>query len=84
MDPWPVPRHHVPASADFAAAVELGLGWALLPVPHAAAGLEDGRLVRLDAAETTTPLYWQQWNLRSELLDAIAAEIRAEAVRVLR
>ncbi|MBS1697608.1 MAG: LysR family transcriptional regulator ArgP [Actinobacteria bacterium] len=84
VDPWPVPRHHVPASADFSVAVELGLGWALLPVPHAEPGLAEGRLVRLDDAETTTPLYWQQWGLRSELLDAIAAEIRAEAGRVLR
>jgi len=84
VDPWPVPRHHVPASADFSAAVELGLGWALLPVPHAAPGLADGRLVRLDDEEFASPLFWQQWNLRSELLDAIAAEIRAEADRVLR
>jgi LysR family transcriptional regulator (chromosome initiation inhibitor) len=84
VDPWPVPRHHVPASADFSVAVELGLGWALLPVPHAEPGLADGRLVRLDDGETTSPLFWQQWNLRSELLDAIAAEIRAEAGRVLR
>ncbi|KJL23301.1 LysR family transcriptional regulator ArgP [Microbacterium azadirachtae] len=84
VDPWAVPRHHVPASADFSIAVELGLGWALLPVPHAEPGLADGRLVRLDDAETTSPLFWQQWNLRSELLDAIAAEIRAAAGRVLR
>ncbi len=84
VDPWAVPRHHVPASADFSIAVELGLGWALLPVPHAEPGLTDGRLVRLDDAETTSPLFWQQWNLRSELLDAIAAEIRAAAGRVLR
>ena len=84
VDPWPVPRHYVPASADFSVAVELGLGWALLPVPHAEAGLADGRLVRLDDSMLATPLFWQQWNLRSELLDAIAAEIRAEASHVLR
>ena len=28
------------------------------------------------------PLYWQQWNLRSPLLDAIADEIVAEGRRV--
>jgi LysR family transcriptional regulator (chromosome initiation inhibitor) len=84
VDSWAVPRHYVPASADFAAAVQLGLGWALLPVPQAEAALADGRLVRLDESETTVPLFWQQWNLRSALLDAIAAEIRTEAARVLR
>ncbi|MGN8025221.1 LysR family transcriptional regulator ArgP [Microbacterium sp. 22242] len=84
VDSWTVPRHYVPASADFAAAVELGLGWAMLPVLQAEAALAAGRLVRLDEAETTVPLFWQQWNLRSALLDAIAAEVRAEAERVLR
>ncbi|WP_424936411.1 MULTISPECIES: LysR family transcriptional regulator ArgP [Bacteria] len=83
VDSWTVPRHYVPASADFAAAVELGLGWGLLPVMQAEAALATGRLVRLDEAETAVPLFWQQWNLRSALLDAIAAEIRAEASRVL-
>jgi LysR family transcriptional regulator (chromosome initiation inhibitor) len=29
------------------------------------------------------PLYWQQWNLRSALLDAVAQEIVAEGRRVL-
>jgi len=83
VDSWTVPRHYVPASADFATAVELGLGWGLLPVPQAEAALAAGRLVRLDETETAVPLFWQQWNLRSPLLDAIAAEIRAEASRVL-
>lgn len=84
VDSWTVPRHYVPASADFAAAVQLGMGWALLPAPQADEALAAGRLVRLHGEGTTVPLYWQQWNLRSDLLDAIAAEIRAEAARVLR
>ena len=29
------------------------------------------------------PLYWQQWNLRSPLLDAVADEVLAEARRAL-
>jgi LysR family transcriptional regulator (chromosome initiation inhibitor) len=29
------------------------------------------------------PLHWQQWNLRSELLDAVADAIVAEGRRVL-
>ena len=29
------------------------------------------------------PLHWQQWNLRSALLDAVADEIVAEGRRVL-
>ncbi|MFE6736162.1 LysR family transcriptional regulator ArgP [Microbacterium sp. NPDC057650] len=74
VDPWSVPRHYVPASYDFAQAVRLGLGWALIPVVQGVEGLVD-----LGGQATRTPLYWQQWNLRSPLLDAIAAEVAAEA-----
>lgn len=78
VEPWSVPRHYVPASHDFSQAVRLGLGWGLIPAPQA-----DEDLVDLGGASTRVPLYWQQWNLRSPLLDAIAAEVADEARRVL-
>lgn len=77
------PRHYVPASSDFARAVRLGLGWGLLPPFQSAAGLAEGTLVRLGGDPVDVPLFWQQWNLRSPLLDAIAAEVVAEGRRVL-
>ena len=78
------PRHHVPASADFAVATRLGLGWAMLPDEHSAEAAASGRLVDLaPGRHLDVPLHWQQWNLRSGLLDAVAAEVRAEARRVL-
>ena len=73
------PRHYVPASADFAQAVILGLGWGMLPDAQSDAALADRRLVRLEpGAAVTVRLYWQQWNLRSDLLDAVAAAVIAE------
>lgn len=75
---WSVPRHYVPASYDFAQAVRLGLGWGLIPVPQGLDGLVD-----LGGPSTRVPLYWQQWNLRSPLLDAIAAEVASAARRAL-
>lgn len=73
-----VPRHYVPASYDYALAVRLGLGWGMVP------GLQgDGDLVDLGGPPLRVALYWQQWNLRSELLDTIAGEIATEARRVL-
>ncbi len=83
VDPAAPPRHRVPASHDFAAATELGLGWALLPRLQSADALAAGRLVALGGPTIDVPLYWQQWNLRSELLDAVADEIVAEGRRVL-
>jgi len=74
-----VPRHYVPASHDYALAVQLGLGWGMVPVLQESAGL-----VPLGGPTLQVALHWQQWNLRSTLLDAIAAEIAAEARRVLR
>jgi LysR family transcriptional regulator, chromosome initiation inhibitor len=77
------PRHYVPASSDFARAVGLGLGWGLLPRFQSAEGLAAGTLVPLGGAPIDVPLHWQQWNLRSPLLDAVSAELVAEARRVL-
>ncbi|MEV1132069.1 LysR family transcriptional regulator ArgP [Agromyces sp. NPDC049794] len=77
-------RHFVPATNEFATAVKLGLGWGMLPGFQSAAELERGELVRLGGRPVDVPLYWQQWNLGSPLLDAIAEEVAAEARRELR
>ncbi len=72
-------RHFVPASNDFATAIKLGLGWGMLPGFQSATELERGELVRLGGRPVDVPLYWQQWNLGSPLLDAIAEGITSEA-----
>ncbi|MBT9607376.1 LysR family transcriptional regulator ArgP [Microbacterium sp.] len=78
------PRHRVPASQDFATAIELGLGWGLLPGFHFTEGVRTGALVRLGGDPVDVPLFWQQWNLTSPLLDEVAEEVVAEGRRVLR
>lgn len=83
VDPARPPRHFIPASHDFATAAGLGLGWALLPRFQWEAPVAAGELVLLGGPPIDVPLHWQQWNLRSPLLDAIAEEIVAEGRRVL-
>jgi LysR family transcriptional regulator (chromosome initiation inhibitor) len=83
VDPTAPPRHYVPASNDFATAVRLGLGWAMLPRFQSQDALERGDLVPLGGPPVDVALHWQQWNLRSPLLDAIADAIVAEGRRVL-
>lgn len=83
VDPARPPRHYVPASNDFATSVRLGLGWAMLPRFQSHDALERGELVLLGGDPVDVVLHWQQWNLRSPLLDAIADEIVAEGRRVL-
>src|SRR5690554_79917 len=74
------PVHFVPASSEFASAVRLGLGWGMLPDFQIGDGLTDGTLVELvPGSATSVPLYWQQWNLRSELLDVVAEAVAAAA-----
>jgi LysR family transcriptional regulator, chromosome initiation inhibitor len=72
------PRHLVPASADFALAVRLGLGWGMLPDEQA-----DGTVLLDETRYLDVALHWQQWNLRSPLLEAVAAEVVATARREL-
>lgn len=78
LDP---PRHHVPASHEFCRAVELGMGWGMLPDLQSAAGEQAGRLVRFDDARAVdVPQHWQQWRLHSTSLDRLAAAV-ADAAR---
>ncbi|HEX4443036.1 MAG TPA: LysR family transcriptional regulator ArgP [Galbitalea sp.] len=79
------PRHYVPASADFAAAVRLGFGWGMLPESQCADELTAGSLVEL-APESPLDirLFWQRWNLATPLLDAISdAVLRGAALGLI-
>ena len=77
------PRHHVPATHEFARALQLGLGWGMLPELQTAS-LEPGTLTRFaSSAQLDVPLYWQQWRLSTSALDRVATAV-AEAARVLR
>lgn len=73
------PRHLVPASADFARAVHLGMGWAMLPE----AQLSDA-VVRLGGEPIDVPLHWQQWNLRTSPLNTVRDAVVAAAGAELR
>jgi LysR family transcriptional regulator (chromosome initiation inhibitor) len=75
--------HQVPSTADFYAAVLIGLGWGMLPEPQARADLAAGRLVRLSPDVIDVPLYWQRWRLDSPRLTALTAAVHAAAGRHL-
>ena len=76
------PVHYVPASADFVAAVALGVGWGM--VPDLQARGVTAELVELDPASAVdVVLYWQQWKLRSASLDRVREAVLAAAAREL-
>jgi LysR family transcriptional regulator (chromosome initiation inhibitor) len=78
LDP---PRHFVSGSSDFLQAIALGLGWGML-LTSQLADAAPGAFVELAPADPgiAVPLHWQQWNLRSPALDALAAAV-VEAAR---
>ncbi len=76
------PVHYVPASADFVAAVALGLGWGM--VPDLQARTVTAEMVVLDPeAAVDVVLYWQQWRLRSGTLDRVREAVLTAARRDL-
>ena len=76
------PVHYVPASADYVAAIALGLGWGM--VPDLQARGRTAELVALDpAGSVDVVLYWQQWRLRSPTLDRVRSAVLAAAAREL-
>lgn len=76
------PAHYVPASADWLAAVALGLGWGMVPrLQERGSGTG---LVALDpAAGVDVVLFWQQWKLRSPTLDRVRSAVLEAAARDL-
>jgi LysR family transcriptional regulator (chromosome initiation inhibitor) len=79
------PRHYVPASADFLRAIELGLGWGMLPDLQSSDAIAAGTLVVLDdERHMDIPLYWQQWSVESATLTRIAVSLQKAAAALLR
>ena len=74
------PRHYVPASTEFAEAVRLGMGWAMLPDQQSMAPESRGELVELaGGTHERVELYWQQWALHTRALDRVAEAIAGAA-----
>lgn len=74
IDPTRVRAHRVPASSQFATAVALGLGWAMIPRLQAIVDPDVIAVPGLDSVDV--PLYWQRWSLRTESLDRVGAALR--------
>jgi LysR family transcriptional regulator (chromosome initiation inhibitor) len=83
VDPAAAPRHLVPSTHDIARAVELGLGWALVPRPHADELVAAGRLLWLGGPTIPTPLFWQHWKGGSALLHELTETVVAGARTLL-
>ena len=71
------PRHFAPAVDGFEAAIELGLGWGMVPEQHLARPGVAGRMVELlPGGAVDVALYWQHWER-----EASSARRLTEAVK---
>ncbi len=63
-------------------AVQLGLGWGMLPDLQAARAQPE--LVEFDpSGAIEVRLYWQRWRLRSPALERVAQAVRQTANKIL-
>ena len=76
------PRHFAPAVEAFETAIELGLGWGMVPEQHLAArpGLQE----ILPDATVDVVLYWQHWAHESISAQRLTAAVKAAAGHHLR
>ncbi|MFN7121026.1 MAG: HTH-type transcriptional regulator ArgP [Hydrogenophaga sp.] len=76
------PRHFAPAVEAFETAIELGLGWGMVPEQHLASrpGLQE----ILPDATVDVVLYWQHWAHESLSAQRLTAAVKAAARQHLR
>lgn len=75
------PMSVVPSSWEFAAAVEAGVGWGLIPIMQLESMSRD--LVPITAEPNVdVPLYWHRWTLASEKLDRLTDALHRAAERM--
>ncbi len=77
----PEPRvvHRVPTSADFAAAVRLGLGWGMLPEAQLTSAAGEPPLLRLGTPPVDVALHWQRWRIDAPGLERLTDAVRRAA-----
>ena len=71
-------RASVPTAAGFAAAIEAGLGWGMLPPGQL--GRHPGLVPVPGLAPVERNLFWHRWSIGSPSLDLLSAAVRASFV----
>lgn len=79
------PYSFIPATDAFVKAIQLGLGYGMVPELQVQSLLTNGTLVDvIPGAELDIPLYWHYWKRQSKQLDALTETIVESAKYILR
>lgn len=78
------PATFIGSSREFADAVRLGMGWAMMPAAWAEPELASGALVPVSRhPHHDVPLYWLAWRLPSRTLEVLTRCVTEQAGRML-
>jgi LysR family transcriptional regulator, chromosome initiation inhibitor len=74
------PCHYIPATDAFLKAIELGLGYGMVPELQFGGRVASGALLDLAPGKPTdVPLYWHAWRVQSPKLEKLSAQVLAAA-----
>jgi LysR family transcriptional regulator, chromosome initiation inhibitor len=80
LTPGSYPTHTMPASEPFMHAIELDMGYGMLPEQQYGERLADGRLVDLAPGKfIDVALYWHAWRVQSPRMEKLSAAVIAAA-----
>ncbi len=78
------PCHYIGSSEPFMKAIELGLGYGMLPDLQTGDRVTKGKLIDLaPGTPTDVALYWHAWRVQSPKLDMLSKQVVAAAQQVL-
>lgn len=79
------PASYIRSSREFAEAVRLGMGWAMVPLAWAEDDLASGTLVTVSRRPYhDVPLHWLAWRLPSRTLEVLTRCVTEQAASTLR
>jgi LysR family transcriptional regulator, chromosome initiation inhibitor len=85
LAPGSYPCHYIPSSPAFVQAVELGLGYGMVPEQQVGDRLQQGVIVDMaPGRHTDVTLYWHSWRVQSPALERLSAAVLAAGRRILR
>ena len=84
LPPGSYPCHYIPATEAFLQAIELGLGYGMVPEQQLGARIASGALVDMAPDQPSdVPLYWHAWRVQSAKMERLSEHVIAAARRIL-
>lgn len=85
LAPGSYPCHYIPSSPAFVQAIELGLGYGMVPEQQVGDRLDQGVIIDLaPGRHSDVALYWHRWRVQSPKLERLSAAMLAAGRQLLR